>query len=242
MNPNAQIAPKSRRPLPASSAPQRKRRPAPRRPERPERPERPGQTARPEARRAPAPKPVVMPAPEPKPAAFVCRPAELEFDSIASTSMFNTLGKVRALPAVEASQAIVCASIAETRGYQAEDLQALAEVGYHYIRNGGYKLAAVIFEGLTTIVPGEVYYALALGLTKDYLGDKAEARHHYERALKLDPKDPRPEINLAELELEAGNKKRALARLQRGLQKAKRAQDQALQGKAEAMIELLKRS
>ncbi len=228
---NAQIAaPKTnRRPRPrprpaqAPAAPARKRRSGP------------AQRAMAPVRKAPAP---AAPAPS-APSAFVSRSPELEFDSIASTSMFNTLGRVRALPAEEACQAVLCRTIAEARGYEEEDLFALAEVGYHYIRNGGYKLAEVIFQGLTEIAPSEVYFALALGLTQDYLGKKEGARLHYGRALKLDPRDPRPELNLAELDLEAGNKSRAIERLRRAERKATRSGQDALQRKAQALLELL---
>lgn len=217
---------------PQIAAPKTARRPRPRPAQAPARKRRagPAQRAVAPVRKAPAAS---------APSAFVSRSPELEFDSIASTSMFNTLGRVRALPAEEACQAVLCRTIAEARGYQEEDLFALAEVGYHYIRNGGYKLAEVIFQGLTEIAPSEVYFALALGLTQDYLGKKEGARLHYGRALKLDPRDPRPELNLAELDLEAGNKTRAIERLRRAERKATRSGQDALQRKAQALLELL---
>ncbi len=218
------------------TAPKTNRRPRPR-----PRPAQAGAPAR--KRRAVAPRSMV-PAPKtsapavPAPSAFVCRPPELEFDSIASTSMFNTLGRVRALPAEEACQAVLCRTIAEARGYQEGVLYALAGVGYHYIRNGGYKLAEVIFQGLTEVSPSEAYFALALGLTQDYLGKKESARVHYGRALKIDPQDPRPELNLAELDLEAGHKSRAIERLRRAERKAEQGGRIALQNKAQALLEL----
>lgn len=184
------------------------------------------------------PKVEVAASASPRSRALVCQPAALEFESVASTSMFSTLGGVRALPAAEASRAIVCRSIAESRGYRDEDLHALAEIGYHYLRSGGLKLSAVIFEGLTAIQPEGAFYWLALGLTRDHLGDKLEAKRAYERAAQLQPTDPRPELNLAELALEAGDRARAGALLRRAEAKAEAAGDQPLVRKARALLAL----
>lgn len=171
--------------------------------------------------------------------ALVCQaPSALAFDDYDATSMFQTLGKVEAVPAAEVAQAVVCRSIAEARGYEEDELFALAEVGYHYVRSGGLRLAEVIFEGLTAIAPDEPYFWLALGLVEDYLDDKIEARRCYENAARLDPEDPRPEINLAELDLERRDRRSAELRLRRGLAKAVRGRDDALERKAQALLAL----
>ncbi|MBK6685809.1 MAG: hypothetical protein IPG45_15160 [Deltaproteobacteria bacterium] len=95
-------------------------------------------------------------------------------------------------------------TLAARRGYSREDLQAVAEIGYHYLHNGGVRFARLLFEGLVAVSPDEPYFALALGLAADHAGDKGMARREYQRASDLDPSDPRPEVNLAELDLEAG--------------------------------------
>lgn len=176
---------------------------------------------------------------KPSHGALVCQaPEALSFDDFDGTSMFDTLGKVRAVPAREASRAIVCRSIADARGYSKDELFALAEVGYHYFRSGGLRLALVVFEGLTAIEPDEPYFWLALGLVTDYLDDKERARSCYQTAARLDPDDARPEINLAELFLERGERVGAARHLQRGLRKAVRAEDDALEQKAYALSSL----
>ncbi len=198
----------------------------------------------------PASRAVEVPTPSPQAAppkadaiqsgrALVCKaPASLTFDDYDGTAMFDTLAKVMAVPVEEASSAVVCRSIAEARGYDRDALFGLAEVGYHYFRSGGFRLAEVIFEGLTAIDPNEPYFWLALGLVADYLDDKTRARVCYGRVSKLDPEDPRPDLNLAELELERGDRRAAVTRLRWGYAKAVRSGETALANKAAALLEL----
>lgn len=193
----------------------------------------------------PTQKPAVeAPKPDQTPVALAmtCDSAAFEFEGLASTSMFQTLGKVRALPAQEVSLAIVRRSIAEARGYTAEELGAIAEVGYYYLRSGGYRLAEVIFDGLAAISPSEAYYQLALGLTRDHLGDKAAAAAAYGRASALAPHDPRPDINQAELLLESGNKAEARRLLEKALTKAIAVDDEGLTNKSRGLLRLLNSS
>lgn len=193
---------------------------------------------------------VVEPAPAPMPPrAFVTRAeaearmssqAVLDFESVASTAMFSTLGNIRALAVREASSAIVRRNIAEARGYSDSELYALAEIGYHYFRNGGLKLALVIFEGLQAVKPQEPYFALATGLARDYLGDKNGAKAAYQEAARLDVGDARPELNLAELCLEAGDRRAAIQHLNRAAQKAEARKDRPLLKKAQAVLSLVR--
>jgi tetratricopeptide (TPR) repeat protein len=184
----------------------------------------------------PAAPPTLAP---PAQVSLTCVPAHCDFDRVDSTSMFNTLGGIRALPSHEASAAIARRTLADARGYSRNDLLAIAEIGYHYLRSGGYKLAQVIFEGLTAVQPDEPYFWLALGSVMDRSGDETAARAAFEMTIQLDPKDATPEINLAELDLSANRRKSALRRLQIAQRKAKAAGQSALQRKAEAMVQLL---
>jgi Tfp pilus assembly protein PilF len=168
--------------------------------------------------------------------AVVSELEEVAFEGVASTAMFATLGRVRALLVAEVPDAIVRNGLAEARGYAASDLWAIAEVGYHYLRSGGYRLAAVIFEGLAALQPDEPYHQLALGLAQDHLGEDAAARAAYEKALRLDPADPRPELNLAELSLAGGDHARARLLLARAHGKALARGDAALARKAAALL------
>src|SRR5688572_22039505 len=94
-------------------------------------------------------------------------------------------------------------TLAEVRGYDRDDLFVIAEVAYHYLFNGGTRLALVLYEGLAAVSPKEPYFALALGLTHDHLGEVAMAHKWYAKAAELDPNDGRPDVNRAELYIEA---------------------------------------
>jgi tetratricopeptide (TPR) repeat protein len=153
----------------------------------------------------------------------------LEFENISSTRMFETLGSFRAIgPRAECGPE-----------YSKDEIYAVAEMGYHYLRCGGFKLAYVLFEALAAIDGRDAYFALALGLSAEKLGDRERAIEHYQRACKLDPRDPRPEVNLAEVLLETGDKPRALTLLQSAAKKASLRHDAALENKATAMLQLL---
>lgn len=160
------------------------------------------------------------------------------------TCFFDTINRVKALTVhnqkltVKRSQG----SLAARRGYEREDLQAVAEIAYHYLFSGGTKLALALYEGLAAVAPDEPYYALALGLTHDHLGDKRSAFEWYERARTLDPGDPRPEINCAELLLEQRNFAAAKQLLIRAVMKAKNRGDEALERKASSMLQHLGRA
>ncbi|MFO0723741.1 MAG: hypothetical protein U1E65_08175 [Myxococcota bacterium] len=177
-----------------------------------------------------APPPPARPAPR-----FRAEAPIVDFDDVLGTEMFETLAKLRAVPVDTAAKELSPTGLREVRGYATADLYALAEIAYHYLFSGGHRIALTIFEGLAAIAPEEPYFALALGLSFDRLDKSAEARTAYARAIALDPKDPRPEINLAELELEAEELKSARARLGRAAEKARATGDSALLAKAQAL-------
>lgn len=158
------------------------------------------------------------------------------------TAFFDSVKRVQAMTHV--GQAITVrpnTSLAEQRGYNRDDLFAIAEIGYNYLFNGGLDLALSLFEGLAAISPDEAYFALALGLTHDRLGVPSEAYRWYQRASKLDPSDGRPDVNCAELEIEAGRIDRAQKLLLRGVAKARASGDEALERKAKAIHRHLER-
>lgn len=202
--------------------------------------------ARPAPRAKPRPSPAQPPEPAPEPAAappepvraLAC-PERCDFDRIDSTAMFDTLGEIRALPVAEVGRAIARRSLADARGYTTEELYGIAEIGHQYIRSGGHRLAKVLFEGLVAVAPDTPYFWLGLGHVHDHLGDKAEARAAFEAVIRLDPNDPVPEVNVAELDLEAGQRRRAIQRLRAGVRKARTADQPALERKATALLTLI---
>jgi predicted Zn-dependent protease len=157
----------------------------------------------------------------------------VDFENIASTRMFEKLGGIRTLAHRPEGH-----SVARDR-YSREELYAIAEIAYHYQRCGGFRLAAVIFEGLTMIAPNEAYFALALGLASERLGDRGKAQQCYAKARELDPTEPYADINLAELALEAGDRRTAVALLRSGIHKCNARKNVALERKATAMLMLL---
>lgn len=112
----------------------------------------------------------------------------------------------------------------------------MAELGYHYLLSGGLGLSRAIFEGLVAVDPDEAYFALALGLTLDRLGDLDGAEAMYRRAGSLDPADGHADVNLAELALADGAWRRAHKRLAAGVRKAKARGDSSLERKARALL------
>jgi predicted Zn-dependent protease len=132
-------------------------------------------------------------------------------------------------------------TLAELRGYDRDDLFVIAEVAYHYLFNGGTRLALVLFEGLAAVAPKEAYFALALGLTHDHLGEVPMAHKWYAKAVELDPTDGRPDVNRAELYIEAKDLAKARQYLARGATKARKRGDERLAKKAVAILTHLDR-
>jgi Flp pilus assembly protein TadD len=122
--------------------------------------------------------------------------------------------------------------------YSPEEIEAMIGVGYHYLRNGGHELARTVFAGLAELAPDRAYVWLALGLTEDHLDDREAARRAYHRAGALDPGDPRPDLNLAELDLVDELWRDARSRLQVALQKSIAHADARLEAKARALLSL----
>ncbi|MCK6545414.1 hypothetical protein L6R52_06055 [Myxococcota bacterium] len=167
------------------------------------------------------------------------RAPSFDFESIENTSMFVSLASIRAQrPSGPLPKSLELRSIREARGLSKKELFAIAEVGYHYLRCGGYRLAEVIFEGLAAIDPEEAYFALACGLVADRRGNVAAAKQWYETARRLDPRDARADLNLAELALGAGERGRGAQLLASAVEKARAANDDELTRIAETMRDL----
>lgn len=149
-------------------------------------------------------------------------------------SFLENVGEVKALTV--AAPMAVSQNLMELRGYDREDLFALAEVGYHYLMNGATDLARIIFEGLTAVDPREAYFALGAGLAADNDDDARAAVAFYRRASQLDPTDARPDINRAELYIAAKDRTSAQKLLRRALEKARARGDMDLFRKAKALL------
>lgn len=155
------------------------------------------------------------------------------FDTPMGTDFFDTLGRIAAygVSEVEAPSR----SVAERRGYSPESLRVVAGMATHYLYSGGYRLAEVLFEGLTSVAPDEPYHWLALGLTYDRQNRLADAERAYETAAKKAPQDARALVNLAELRAEAGDLPAARSLLAKAVKLSAHSEDGALRRKAETM-------
>lgn len=150
------------------------------------------------------------------------------------------LREVAAVRVVSVTEpAVVCApgkTLAAARGYQREDLFAIAEIAHTYLFSGFPQLALVLFEGLHAVAENEPYFALALGLSHDLCGDLEHAETWYRTAGALDPSDARPDVNRAEILIEQGDLKEARRLLERGRAKlARKDHDAVLEKKTEAL-------
>ncbi|MFO0727910.1 MAG: tetratricopeptide repeat protein [Myxococcota bacterium] len=154
------------------------------------------------------------------------------------TAFFDTINKVNALTVIDKTPKVRAPSpkLSQRRSYERDDLFAIAEVAYHYLMNGNSRLAVVLMEGLTAVAPDEAYFRLALGLAQDHQGDKQAAIEAYEMASKLDPQDPRPHVNKAELLIESRRHAEAKPLLSRARDMARRLGDKALERKAAAIL------
>ena len=175
--------------------------------------------------------------------AYVALSDDLAVEAIEphKAAFFDSLAKVKAVTMVvpkpqAMTRALDGSGLAHQRDYDREDLFAVAEIGYHYLMNGGVKLAITLFEGLTAVAPREPYFALALGLSFDHQGDKADAMRWYDKAAALDPFDPRPDLNRAELLVEAREFHAAKDLLKRAAAKAQKKGDMPLHRKATAIL------
>jgi Flp pilus assembly protein TadD len=155
-------------------------------------------------------------------------------------ALLESLSRVAAVRAPDEAQlAPSRGDLASARGYDREDLHAIADMARSYLFGGAPHLALVLFEGLHAVAPAEPYFALGLGLTYDRLDRAADAARSYAQAARLAPADARPLVNLAELRIEAGDRSAARALLGSAVLKAERAADRALAAKAAALLSQL---
>lgn len=169
-------------------------------------------------------------------------PANVDFESIENTMMFVSLAAIRAQAAAGRDVRRDERTIREARRMPKRELFAIAEIAYHYVRCGGFRLAAVIFDGLAAIDPDEPYFALGMGLVSDRLDDRDAAIRWYERARRLDPTDGRADLNLAELLLGSRHHARALQLLETSAHKAATRGDDDVARAAAALSQLATRT
>lgn len=128
-------------------------------------------------------------------------------------------------------------SLALRPGYDPDDLHAISEIAYHYLKNGGPEWARRLYEGLDAVAPDNPQVALGLGLVHGHLREIDAAAYWYQEAGRRDPGEGRADINLAELHLSRREWDRAHPLLESGHRKAVARGESALGRKARALLE-----
>lgn len=101
-------------------------------------------------------------------------------------------------------------TLAQYHGFSADNLYAMANMGYDYLEEGKLEEARKVFEGLTALNPHDSYFQSALGAVymKSDLKDKAIER--FLKAVALDDDDLHSWTACGELLLErAGEEQKA---------------------------------
>lgn len=131
------------------------------------------------------------------------------------------------------------APVARSLGASRTQLVAIATIARRTLLAGGLEPARRLFEGLTVLDPTEAHFALGLALANDRLGRTDDAHRWYHRAAQLDPTDGHADVNRAELCLANRDPNTAKKLLARGVDRAHRRGDVALENKARAMLTAL---
>ena len=96
-------------------------------------------------------------------------------------------------------------------GWSQEELEDLRLVGYSYIRQGKYDIAATFFEALVILAPHSLYDTQTLGALYLQKGNNLLALNYIEKALKLDPVHAPTLLNRTKALFALGYKNQALA-------------------------------
>lgn len=107
-----------------------------------------------------------------------------------------TLEAAIELVAAVATGDLTLAQIEETT---AEELYAMADVGYDQMEMGELENARIIFAGLTASNPFDAYFHALLASACQRQADYPAAALHYRRAIDLEPDDAYSLVNLGEV-------------------------------------------
>lgn len=93
-------------------------------------------------------------------------------------------------------------TLAQLEGISAEEIYAVADMGYDLFEEGKIEEAKKIFEGLYTYNPMDAYFRTVLGSIYQRQSNFAEAAGHYAAAVELYPEDVTAWTNLGETQLQ----------------------------------------
>ncbi len=104
-------------------------------------------------------------------------------------------------------------------GWGSDELEDLRFVGYSYIKQGKYDIAATFFEALVILDPTSAYDLQTLGALFLQRGNNLMALNYIEKALRLDPTHIPTLMNRTKALFALGYKKQGLLQA-RALQKS----------------------
>jgi tetratricopeptide (TPR) repeat protein len=117
-------------------------------------------------------------------------------------------------------------------GWNSEELEDLRFVGYSYVKQGKYDIAATFFEALVILASDSVYDLQTLGAIYLQKGNNLMALNYIEKALKLDATHLPTLLNRTKALFALGYKRQALAQA-RALEKVPQEQ---IANQAQALI------
>lgn len=131
-------------------------------------------------------------------------------------------------------------TLKEIKGYDDDELYAIAHTGYFFLMQGKNEEARTLFEGLVAIDPRNAYYYRALGVIFHKLGEEDRAIRQFGYAIRVNPRSPSAYVNRAEVHISRRAYSDAREDLRRSLQYMT-PRDVALARKARALIRVCER-
>jgi Flp pilus assembly protein TadD len=131
-------------------------------------------------------------------------------------------------------------TLKDIKGYDDDELFAIAHTAYFFIMQGKNEEARTLFEGLVAIDPRNDYYYRALGVIFHKLGDADRAIKQFGYAIRVNPRSPAAYVNRAEVHISRDQFSEASADLQRALG-CMGPKEIALERKARALLRVTRR-
>ena len=135
--------------------------------------------------------------------------ADVGFDASEPSAFYHRLARVREVS--REHDVTTFRTPREARAYTDPMLDAVALVAHQYLSAGAVRVARVLFEGLCATRPANGYAHLGLGVCHMMQDALEPAQRALRIAVRLDPLNPQPRLNLAELAVRRGHRDDALA-------------------------------
>lgn len=97
----------------------------------------------------------------------------------------------------------------ETIGWSQNELEDIRLIAYLYVKQGHYKIALTLFEGLLLLDPENIYDLQSIGGIHLQMKNPLLALQFFDRALKTDPNHEPTKLNRMKALLALGYRKQA---------------------------------